>query len=75
NAQVLLVGKDGKAELRRITATRMLGSDWIVTEGLAEGDKVITQGLGKAKPGQPVKPVPETAPQGPKSMAKPAKAG
>lgn len=67
NAQVLLVGKDGKAEARPVTALRTEGSDWVVSAGLKAGDKVITQGLGKARAGRPVKAVPEGAPQKPAS--------
>jgi membrane fusion protein (multidrug efflux system) len=65
NAQVLLVGPGNKAVVRTIAATQTQGSNWIVTAGLKDGDRVITQGLGKAKAGQPVKPVPETASQQP----------
>lgn len=67
NAQVLVVGKDGKAEARQVTALRTEGSDWVVSAGLKAGDKVITQGLGKARAGRPVKAVPEGAPQKPAS--------
>lgn len=66
HAQVYVVGADGKAVARSVTADRTQNSDWVVTAGLADGDRVITQGLGKLKPGQSaqaVKPVPETAPQ------------
>lgn len=65
NAQVLVVGRDGKAELRPVTAIRTQGDNWVVTQGLVDGDRVITQGLGKAKPGKPVKAVPEDSPQVP----------
>ncbi|MFZ5707673.1 MAG: efflux RND transporter periplasmic adaptor subunit [Pseudomonadota bacterium] len=66
-AQVLLVGKGDKAEQRLVTAERTVGSNWVVTAGLKPGDKLITQGLGKARPDQPVKAVPDTTPQRPKS--------
>ena len=59
NAQVLVVGKDGKAEARPVTALRTEGNDWVVSAGLKPGDKLITQGLGKARAGRPVKAVPE----------------
>lgn len=62
-ARVFVIGADNKAVQRAVTATRTVGADWVVTDGLRPGDRVITQGLGKVKPGQPVKPVPETAPQ------------
>jgi membrane fusion protein (multidrug efflux system) len=66
-AQVYLVGKGNKAVKRAVTATRTVGADWIVTSGLQPGDRVITQGLGKLKPGEQVRPVPDTAPQVPGS--------
>ncbi len=62
-AQVMVVAAGGKAELRDVVAARTMGHDWVVTSGLKDGDRIITQGLGKARPDQPVKPVPETAPQ------------
>lgn len=67
NAQVLVVTKDNKAEQRTVTALRTQGSDWVVAQGLADGDRVITQGLGKAKAGKPVKAVPDTTPQVPRA--------
>jgi membrane fusion protein (multidrug efflux system) len=57
-ATVLLVGGDGKAALQAITADRSIGDKWLATSGLKAGDKVITEGLGKIKPGQKVSPVP-----------------
>ena len=35
----------------------MLGTDWLVTEGLSGGDKVILTGLQKVRPGGAVKVV------------------
>ena len=63
DATVLVVGAGNKAELRPITAARTQGANWVVTAGLKPGDKVITQGTGKARPGQPIRPVPASAPQ------------
>ena len=65
-AQVYLVGPGNTAVARTVTADRTFGENWVVTAGLADGDRVITQGIGKLRPGQrsqPVKPVPEGAPQ------------
>lgn len=63
NASVLVVGANNTAELRPITAARTQGSNWVVTGGLKPGDKVITQGTAKARPGQPIRPVPASTPQ------------
>ena len=57
NATVLLVGPGNKAVLRSVTASRIIGQNWVITAGLKSGDKVITEGTGKAKPDQPIKPV------------------
>jgi membrane fusion protein, multidrug efflux system len=62
-ATVLLVGADNKLVQRAITAARTQGAFWVVTEGLAAGDRIVTQGLGRLKPGAAVKPVPESAAQ------------
>jgi membrane fusion protein (multidrug efflux system) len=58
NATVMLVGAGNKAESRTVTADRTVGASWLVTNGLKPGDKVIIEGLGKIKPGKPIKPVP-----------------
>ena len=63
NATVLVVGAGNKAELRPIKTARTQGANWVVTDGLRPGDRVITQGTGKARPGQPIKPVPASTPQ------------
>lgn len=55
---VLVVGADDKVEQKHVTADRQKGDDWIVTEGLADGDRVIVSGLQKAKAGQPAKATP-----------------
>jgi membrane fusion protein (multidrug efflux system) len=63
NAVVFIVGPGNKAVKREVVADHTQDANWIVTAGLKAGDRVITQGLGKIKPDQPIKPVPETAPQ------------
>lgn len=63
NATVLLVGPGNKAVQRSIKADRVQGQFWVVTGGLSPGDRVITQGTGKAQPGQPVRPVAAGTPE------------
>jgi membrane fusion protein (multidrug efflux system) len=72
-ATVILVGAEGKAVLQTITADRTVGDKWLVTAGLKPGDKVVVEGLGKIRPGQPIRPVPAGSP--PLRKAPPAKAG
>ena len=66
NAEVFVVGAGNKAVARMVTADHTQGNDWVVTAGLKAGDRVITQGLGKLRAGQAVKPVPEGASQAPR---------
>jgi membrane fusion protein, multidrug efflux system len=57
-ATVLIVDKDDKVAERVVTADRTIKGEWLITAGLTAGDRVIVDGLQKAKPGSPVKPVP-----------------
>jgi membrane fusion protein (multidrug efflux system) len=62
-ATVFVVGPGNRAVQRTIIADRTLGTNWVVTGGLAPGEKVITQGTANLKDGAPIKPVPQAAPQ------------
>jgi membrane fusion protein (multidrug efflux system) len=61
-ATVLVVDAENKVAEKVVTADRAIGSDWLITDGLVAGERVIVEGLQKAKPGSPVKPVPVAAP-------------
>jgi len=63
NATLYVVGPGNRAVQRAIVADRTFGTDWVVTQGLAPGEKVITQGLANVKDGAQIKPVPASAPQ------------
>jgi membrane fusion protein (multidrug efflux system) len=63
NATLFVVGAGNRAVQRTVVAQRTQGPYWVVTQGLAAGEKVITQGTGNLKDGAPIKPVPATAPQ------------
>ena len=63
NATLFVVGAGNRAVQRTVVAERTQGAYWVVTQGLAAGEKVITQGTGNLKDGAPIKPVPATAPQ------------
>ncbi|HEU4652230.1 MAG TPA: efflux RND transporter periplasmic adaptor subunit [Croceibacterium sp.] len=64
SAFVYVVSRENKALRRKVTAARTSGTNWVVTEGLQPGDKVITQGLGNnIKHDSEVRPVPASAPQ------------
>lgn len=53
-ATAMVIGKDGKAELREVQVGRTVGDQWLVEGGLAAGDKVIVEGLQTIQPGTPV---------------------
>lgn len=57
-AMVMTVGAEEKVEPRPIKVARTVGDNWLVSEGLKPGDRVILEGLQKARPGTPVKAVP-----------------
>lgn len=54
NTTAMLVGKDGKVEVRAVQISRTVGNQWLVDDGLAAGDRVIVEGLQKIRPGTPV---------------------
>lgn len=61
NATAMVVGKDGKAEVRPVKVGRTIGDQWLVESGLKAGDRVIVAGLQKVQPGAAVQ-VTEAAP-------------
>lgn len=58
NPMVMLVNAGNTAEVRMITVDRAVGDKWLVTAGLAAGDRVIVDGLMKVRPDSPVKVTP-----------------
>jgi membrane fusion protein (multidrug efflux system) len=63
NATIWIIGPGNTAVQRTVTADRTQGAYWVVTHGLAGGEKVITQGTQNLIPGAKLKPVPQNAPQ------------
>ncbi len=57
SAMVMVVGAEEKMEPRIIKVVRTVNDNWLVSEGLKAGDRVILEGLQKARPGTPVKAV------------------
>ena len=57
----LIVNADNVVEQRQLTVLRDQGANWIVTDGLAPGDKLIVEGLQKIAPGAKVTPEEQTA--------------
>ncbi|MBJ6750038.1 efflux RND transporter periplasmic adaptor subunit [Geomonas anaerohicana] len=63
-AIVMVVGADSKVEPRPVQVARTVGDAWLVSSGLKPGEKVILEGLQKARPGTQVKVVPFQSPEG-----------
>ena len=57
----LVVGPDQKVEQRMLALDRAIGDRWLVTSGLVSGDRVITEGLLRVRPGAQVNAVPLVA--------------
>ena len=57
-AYVLIAAADDKVLMKRVSVDGLHGAEWIVTEGLADGDRMILSGTQNARPGTRVVPVP-----------------
>lgn len=55
---VMIVDKDNKVAAHPVQTAGTQGNDWIITQGLNTGDRVIVEGLQKTAPGATVSPVP-----------------
>ncbi len=66
----MIVDANGVAQARMLTLDRAIGDKWLISAGLAPGDRVIVEGLQRVRPGAPVRAVPfvaggkESAPAG-----------
>jgi len=56
HTNAMVVGKDGKVEVRSVRVSQAIGDQWLVEDGLLAGDRVIVEGLQKIQPGAPVQP-------------------
>lgn len=55
---VAVVKADNSVELRPVKVAETIGSDWIIDQGLQAGERVIAEGIQKARPGSTVNPQP-----------------
>lgn len=56
--QVVVVTPDNKASFRPVKVGERVGPDWVISEGLKPGEKVIVEGFMKVREGVPVSPKP-----------------
>jgi membrane fusion protein (multidrug efflux system) len=57
-ATLFILGPGNRAVQRTVVASRTQGAYWVVTQGLAAGEKVIVEGAGNLRDGMVVKPAP-----------------
>jgi membrane fusion protein (multidrug efflux system) len=57
DASALVVGDGDTVQRRALQVGQAVGNRWLVTEGLAPGDRVIVEGVSKVKPDDKVKVV------------------
>jgi membrane fusion protein (multidrug efflux system) len=55
-AYVLAVGADGSVAAKRVGVVSTAGNQWVIGDGLADGDQIIVSGLQMARPGMKVNP-------------------
>jgi membrane fusion protein (multidrug efflux system) len=58
----MILGANNMAEVRVLKISRSVGNQWLVTEGLKPGEKLIVTNLQKVRPGAPTKPSPFVPP-------------
>jgi len=58
NPVALVVDGSEKVAQRKIAVDRAIGDKWLISEGLKPGDRLIVEGIQKARPGTSVKAVP-----------------
>lgn len=61
NPSVLIVDAEGKVQQRPLSLDRAIGDQWLVASGLTAGERVVVEGMQKARPGSSVKVVGDAA--------------
>lgn len=56
--QVAVVNADNTVEIRPVKVAETIGTMWVIEEGLKPGERVIVEGIQKARPGSKVEPKP-----------------
>jgi membrane fusion protein (multidrug efflux system) len=54
NATVRIVDGENRLQVRPVTVSRAIDTDWLVDGGLAAGDRVVIEGANNARPGSEV---------------------
>jgi membrane fusion protein (multidrug efflux system) len=59
--QVAVVDGENKVSIRPVKVGDRVGTEWIVAEGLRQGERVVVEGVQKVRPGMQVNPKPFAA--------------
>ncbi|KXS35777.1 MAG: membrane fusion protein [Idiomarina sp. T82-3] len=51
---VMLINDENKVEQRMVTTARAIDNEWLISDGLNAGDRIVTAGLQKIRPGAQV---------------------
>jgi membrane fusion protein (multidrug efflux system) len=60
--QLAMIGPDNKVHLQAVRMGRRVDHSWILDEGAKKGDRIVVEGVQKAREGVVVNPKPWTAP-------------
>jgi membrane fusion protein (multidrug efflux system) len=75
---LMVAGADGTVAQKRVDTVNIVGNEWVISQGLADGDQVIVSGIQLARPGGKVNAKPLAAKAddaAPAAPAAPAAAG
>jgi len=59
--QVAVVDGDNKVNVRSVTVGDRVGNQWVIAQGLNQGERVVAEGVQKVRPGARVNPKPFSA--------------
>jgi RND family efflux transporter MFP subunit len=59
--QIAVVDGQNKVDIRTVKVGERIGSQWLISEGLKPGERVVVEGLQKVRPGMQVNPKPFAA--------------
>ena len=60
---VAVVGDDNKVSIRNVKTSDRVGSQWVIDDGLKQGERVIAEGVQKVRAGMVVTPKPYITPE------------
>jgi membrane fusion protein (multidrug efflux system) len=59
--QIAVVDRQNKVDIRTVKVGDRIGNDWLISDGLKAGERVVAEGVQKVRPGMQVNPKPYQA--------------